>query len=323
MEKKKSRKRKNRTKKFILLLFLTIIMLGTSTYAWFTANETVTINPINVRVEATNGIQISTNADDWKSVITTSDITTGYTNAQIQHTNQLPATVTNVSTDGTVSSGRLVLYYGVIGNDASTGAYTIRTTTETDVAGTSGRYVAFDVFLRVDQTQDVYLTTDSNVVANGENKGLKNAARVGFVKLGHGESTDSVVNLTKLNNINTTKAIIWEPNMDQHQAKVTDTVAPEYGVNIPTNGTYVTYRGINSPIANPVDLKSVVNMSNTTYTGVSTPDIRTAANFQQYQYCLRIYQLVLLKFVSICGLKDKISTVRTALLVLVLHSIFK
>ena len=249
------------------------------------------LKSLNVRVEATNGLQISTNANDWKSVITNADITTGYTNAEITSANQLPATVTNVSTDGTVdtTTGRLNLYYGIIGNHATSGAYTIYTTKETDAAGTTGRYVAFDVFLRVDQNQTIYLTTDSNVVANGEDKGLKNAARVGFVTLGHGSSTDTVVNLTKLSNTIATNAIIWEPNIDTHSTMVTDTVAPEYGVTIPATGS-VPYRGINKAIAAAAaaDLKNTINGTDTSNTTAVTPDIKTTYGFATYQQAFQL-----------------------------------
>ena len=71
-------KKKNNKKKIlplILLLLLTTIMLSTSTYAWFTANKTVTIESINVNVATSSGLQISTDAKNWKSVITNTDIT--------------------------------------------------------------------------------------------------------------------------------------------------------------------------------------------------------------------------------------------------------
>ena len=140
--KKQERKRKSRT--LILLLFLTIIMFGTSTYAWFTANKVVTINSINVNVQASDGIQISTDGENWKSVIMNSDITTG---AYEGNKNQLPQTITNVSTDGAVdqTAGTLKMYGATIDNDATTGDYNIVTTKETESAGTLGKFVAFEV----------------------------------------------------------------------------------------------------------------------------------------------------------------------------------
>lgn len=278
-------KRKNNRKKrnsLILLLLISIIMLGTSTYAWFTANQVVTINSLDVKVEASNGLQISTNASQWKSVITNADIAAGYTG----NTNQLPANVTAVSTDGTVNqtNGTLNLYKGVVGNDADTGNYNLTTTLETDRAGTTGNYIVFDVFLRVDSAQDIYLTTDSNVQAKGEteDRGLKNSARVAFVKLGQGDSTASVESLTALKNSVAAKAIIWEPNIDTHSTMVTETVAPEYGVTLAT-GTNTPYYGIKKVISTPVDLKNTVNGTDTTNTSLVTPDIATKAVRNEYE----------------------------------------
>ena len=69
------------------MLLLAAILLISSSYAWFTANKTVTVFPtLDVNVEAQNGLQISTNGTTWKSIISKTDITTGYTGS----VNQLP-----------------------------------------------------------------------------------------------------------------------------------------------------------------------------------------------------------------------------------------
>jgi predicted ribosomally synthesized peptide with SipW-like signal peptide len=272
MAKRKSNKKK--VTSLILLLLLSIVMLGTTTYAWFTANQVVTINSINVKVEASNGLQISTNAAQWKSVITNSDILAGYTGS----VNQFPIYVTNVSTDSTVdqTTGRLNMYRAVVGNDATTGDYNIYTAKETDTAGSTGNYVAFDIFLRVDKTQTIYLTSDSDVVAKEgtEDRGLKNAARIAFVTLGHGESTDSVSALTGLRNNVSAKALIWEPNADAHTQMVSDTVAPEYGVTL-VAGANTPYYGVNKVIPTPTNLKELVNGTNTSDATLVNPGIVT------------------------------------------------
>ena len=70
--------RVNLRRLFILFLALVItgVFLGTSTYAWFTSNFTVSVQQIDVSVSSGSGIQISTNGTDWKSIITTEDILT-------------------------------------------------------------------------------------------------------------------------------------------------------------------------------------------------------------------------------------------------------
>lgn len=305
MEKrKKQNKKKLRT--LILVLFLTITMFGTSTYAWFTANRNVTINSLDVHVEASNGLQISTDASSWKSVITNADITD---NAYTGHTNMLPANVTAVSTDGAVgsSTGRLTMYKSIIDNDATTGDYTITTQVDTEAAGSTGNFIAFDVFLRVDENKTIYMTDQSNVIANGTDKGLKNAARVAFVMVGHGESTASASTLASVQypaaNM-PARAIIWEPNATTHTALVTSSVAPEYGVTLNDQTTRTTYYGINAtistplfliPVVNPSRLSSFVDPANTTetarYSGISaavTPDIVTPAGDTSYHQAFNL-----------------------------------
>ena len=61
---KKNKKKQRKLSSLILLLFLTVVLLATSTYAWFTANRTVTVEGINVNVSASNGLLISSTAAD-------------------------------------------------------------------------------------------------------------------------------------------------------------------------------------------------------------------------------------------------------------------
>lgn len=284
---KKQQKKQKKLRTLVLLLFLTIIMFGTSTYAWFTANKTVTINSLDVHVEASGGIQISTDAATWKSVITNSDITT---NAYTGHKNMVPGSVTAVSTNGAVDSaegttkGQLMLYKATIGNDATTGDYTITTTRTTEQAGTTGDYIAFDIFLRVDEARTIYLTTGSSVTvkATTEDKGLKNAARVGFVNLGNAASTTDPATLVALNNP-AASAVIWEPNIDTHSALVTSQVATEYGVTLGTGSNATPYYGIKEAFSSPANLKNTVNGTDQTHTTSMTPYIKTVNGFTTYQ----------------------------------------
>ena len=284
---KKQQKKQKKMRTLILLLFLTIIMFGTSTYAWFTANKMVTINSLDVHVEATGGIQISTDAAAWKSVITNADITD---NAYSNHKNIVPQNVTAVSTDGTVdaTNGTLNLYKSIIGNDATTGAYNIKTELETEPAAskTTGDFIAFDIFLRVDENKTIYLTSDSKVVkkGDGDDKGLKNAARVGFVLLGHTDSTAASSAMISAHDLlnSSSKAIIWEPNYDTHSQLVTTQVASEYGVTLNTSGP-TAYCGVNKAITTAVPLKNLVNCSDTTNATAVTPNITTTAANTEYK----------------------------------------
>lgn len=289
---KKQEKKRKKLRTLILLLFLTIIMFGTSTYAWFTANQTVTIQSINVHVETSDGLQISTDGSTWKSVITQNDIKTG---AYSEANNFIPNTLDAVSTDGTIISDStagtkvLDMYYSTIGTDATNGNYTIATT-KIDESTDKTKFVAFDVFLKVSSAKDVYLntaSTGSNVVmaAGSTDRGLKNAARVAFLPIGEAAATDTVATITSAYGASTTAAFkIWEPNSDTHSPAVINSVSNEYGITLTETSTgsglynAVPYLGITDTIAleTPQDLIKTVNGTDTSKTtAMSAGDITT------------------------------------------------
>ena len=70
----KKSKRKNDVKSSILVLLLIAILLIASTYAWFTSNRTVTVNSLDVNVAAKNGLQISADGTNWKSILQKDDL---------------------------------------------------------------------------------------------------------------------------------------------------------------------------------------------------------------------------------------------------------
>ena len=309
---KKNEKKKRKLRTLILLLFLTIIMFGTSTYAWFTANQTVTIQGIDVHVETSDGLQISTNGSTWKSVLTTADITGSTNNVPNYYAdavNFIPATLDAVSTDGTVISDAtngtksLDFYYSTIGTDPTTGAYQIATHQISEYGdgtnpGDHTKFVAFDIFLKVSSAKDVYLnttTSQSNVVsaANSQDRGLYNAARVAFLPIGEAASTATVSAITSAYAASTTAALaIWEPNNDTHSAAVINSVSAEYGQTLTSTGagTYapLSYCGITAEIpettrpATPHFLIDTVNCANsessyvTTMTGTMSTDTTTS-----------------------------------------------
>ena len=295
---KKNEKKRRKLRTLILLLFLTIIMFGTSTYAWFTANQTVTIQSINVHVETSDGIQISTNGSTWKSIITTADIignTDGTPNYYAAANNFIPNTLDAVSTDGTVipndtaKTKVLDFYSSVIGTDATSGNYTI-TTSQIDESTDHNKFVAFDIFLKVSSAKDVYLnsaSTYSNVVpqegsAAGD-KGLKNAARVAFVPIGEAAATDTVATITSAYSASTTATLkIWEPNADTHSNAVINSVSAAYNMPLTASGTgtynFLPYRGVTEAITTAQDLVGTVNGTVTTGTAPVTGTASTTNN---------------------------------------------
>ena len=172
-------------------------MLGTATFAWFTANKTVSVNDIQVNVAAQNGIQISVDGTSWKSIVQTSDIL-GATTKYAAAVNQIPSSANSlapVSTVGNIdSNGRMEMYLGEVKSNATTGDYIITAAKSNEVAGaTTGAFIAFDLFLKVDANTPIYFTPNTRVVASDANDtGIKNATRMAFVILGNTTSGDTL-----------------------------------------------------------------------------------------------------------------------------------
>ncbi len=254
-ERKQRREDRRKRKKYrllilLLLMFGTGVMLATSTYAWFTSNKTVTVNSITTNIEAKGGIQISTDGTKWKSIINTTDITGAHATYSTS-VNQLPGVLEPVSTGGVVdANGRLPMYYGTVDTNAD-GDYIITavTATETESNGDDidGKFIAFDLFFKVEKQTDIFLTPTSGVRIQDDttDTGIKNASRIAFIELGNTTSGDTVANIQALNNKAASPIHIWEPNYDSHTPAGIANARDVYGKNVSDNsGTADTYSGI-------------------------------------------------------------------------------
>jgi len=283
-------KRNTKQKKLtsmILLLFLTIVMLVTATYAWFTANQTVTVQSLDVKVEARNGLMVSVDGFEWKTVVTNTEIVgakTGYYGAAI---NQIPEILEAVSSAGRVgTNGYLDIHSGVIGIDDNGGDFTIESTRLSETDGNSGYYIAFDLFLRSDLGGQIYLSNQSSVVPKegADDKGLQNSARVAFVTMGNTASDSPVATIQGLNNtansvMPANTSYIWEPNFDTHSSHGV-VAAAEVGITTTQTGaTRIPYDGILAPITTAIKLNTANETANPTYFSEVIPDIITSANF--------------------------------------------
>ena len=275
----KKTKRRGNLKYSLLLLLLLAILLVTSTYAWFTANKTVTISELQVNVQAQNGLQISTDAINWKAVLSKDDITGVAYEGCI---NQIPATMEPVSTAGNVTSGNLDLFYGTV-NPGDTGEYEITATKEADATkGTNGKYMAYDIYLKVDTPSNLKLTTASNVLSP-TNSGLQNSSRVAFLVQGHADTGTDATTLYAVNNGTADELYIWEPNYDTHSAAAVQHAFSTYGVTINQTDVQQTYDGIKAQIDTGIQLKQANATANNTYFARVTPKINTETTFVENQ----------------------------------------
>ena len=279
------KKEKRSKKKLFILLFLlimTAIMLTTSTYAWFTSNRTVTVEDINVNVSSGGGIQISVDGNNWKTIVTTTDIANAYKTYGAA-TNQLPAVLRPVSTAAnSLTNGYMSMWLGTVSTSNTTtnmGEYILSTQDVSTVVdnseenpdpnqGTNGAFVMFDLFLRLDDNehttpQKIYLANGSNVVIqqNSTDLGTQYSSRVAFIKeseIAYGSAVSAIQGLvtSDVNDI-----YLWEPNYNRHNSTGLANAISYYNT---TNqgeqytpaaaGNQITYYGVTGAIAVADDL---------------------------------------------------------------------
>ena len=283
MSNKGRNKKKLNLRSSLLVLLLIAILLIASTYAWFTANTVVTISTLNVNVATKGGLQISADGINWKTVLSNEDIVPdALTTTYAGNVNQIPTTLEPVSTTGNVTGGRMDMFYGVVtaatAADDTTGIklgdFTLTTSKETDKQGTTGKYIVFDAFLKVDSDKTLSLTENSDVKADpakGPDRGLKNAARVAFVPstdvAADGAETKTIQDL-----VPNGTACIWEPNDDVHTAPAVSAASSIYKLDTAQKGaTPLSYYGVKAETAKPVPL----NYTDEATFAKVTPSIQT------------------------------------------------
>ncbi len=249
------KQKKSNLKVSLLLLLLAAVLLISSTYAWFIANNTATISTINVKVETVEGIQISVDATAWKNIITNGDITGAGTTYEAA-VNQLPGILKPVSSgaaSANVTDSKLAMFnVNPVDSTDTTGANVGRkkmvSTAATDTHGTTGDYVAFDVFFNLQSTEakDLYLTANSKVVWDSEraaadtntayqtDKGLQNSSRIAFMVFNNAATADAATaqGWTYTDGGANSAFVLWEPNADAHTTAAIEnaSVAAPYDV---------------------------------------------------------------------------------------------
>lgn len=282
--------KKSRKRLWLLTIFLTFILLMTTTYAWFSANRVVSIETLNVHVQADGGLEVSTDAINWKQVITTQDIIDARDNYE-ESINQIPYQMNPTSTGGNISNGLLEMFKGEATNTSGTDFILVASrSTETESFGeeSNGDFIAFDLFFRTNSTKDLYISSASSITYSGTStNGIENATRIAF--LNEGTTTDNASLAQNLNNA--TSAIIWEPNYDTHT---------EYGVQnaLNTYGLYTTQTG-GSPlpyygVINSISMRDNVGINNATSATYPNffksvdPEIKTTTNNQNNMQILTL-----------------------------------
>lgn len=300
----KKTQKKSSLKSLILILLLTAVLLVVSTYAWFTANKEVQVSDIKVNVEAQNGIEISVDGYTWKTILTVDDLKNA-TATYAAAVNQIPTTLQPVSSSGAIdTNGRQVMYYGAVTPDEVVGSttygqYVLTSQAQTDANGTSGNYVAFDIFLKLDSASTdtpVYLNSKSGITVPtaSTDTGLKNSARISFINEGS-VTTDKISEIDTIQALKSqtnaltkaSTAYIWEPNSDIHTGSGISNAKTYYNKTITANTVLPTYDGLNSAFATKIALSNAKVMTDDVATteideskffATVTPNLQTVVN---------------------------------------------
>lgn len=273
-EKEKLRKERQKRRKYRLLILLLLMlgtgtMLATSTYAWFTSNKNVSVETLKVNIQAKNGIQISADGTKWKSIVQKADLVGAHGGNYAAAVNQIPESLEPVSTAAVPdTNGYLPMYYGVVETSdtvANNGEY-ILTATKTTEKDNSARgegedadpakFIAFDLFFKVNDTTPIYLQAGSGVLsATEQDNGIKNASRIAFVKLGETPDGSELATIQALNAGVASEVTVWEPNYNVHTDAGVANAKDVYGITTAKlDENLVPYSGIKDTILKTDDI---------------------------------------------------------------------
>lgn len=242
--------KKNRQKVLLVWLFLTGLLLTMTTYAWFSTNRIFEIESFDIQVASKGGIEVSTDAIDWKGVVGMLDFVQAR-NSYPNNLNQIPNIVRPVSSAGEVENGRLKLYYGEVEMENYYYLHASRTVeTAALMDDSDGIFVAFDLFLRTNSPKRLTIAAGSGVSYKddvSQATGIENAFRLAFINQG---TLAEDRPLAQIQNQNSgTNSFIWEVNYDRHTADAIAHALNTYGITTTTtNAPRLAYDGIRNDI---------------------------------------------------------------------------
>lgn len=230
----------------IAMLIVSAIVLTSSTFAWFSMARQVGVKEMELTVTSPEGVQISANTANWTTQISIDDLNpaegaTSRFKADEDHTNNFPALL-RPSSSRMGTAGYLPVFFEGNVNDAGL----ITAVQKTDL---TGGYIAFDVYLKVTESQTIYWDdTSVSMVENG-NEEILYSTRVALVPCG--TSSDPAAAKT-IRNVSQGAAQVYEPAGYKHLAEL-------ISAGKATNDTYVRTRHIG------VAIPGNINVANTDY----------------------------------------------------------
>ena len=245
----KKEKKKSLIKSFSMLMVVSLSLVS-SLYTFFYEEK----DNVNVKVGVSNGIQISVDAETWKTYIDNNDI---ISSAYTGNYNQIPEEMNAVSSAGEVelSTGFMKIFKSFHEIDSSIeSGYRIESQRSIESNGTRGDFIAFDLFVLSNEDTAVYLNNKSDVIAL-ENSCAKDALRVAFLYQGVSDTVDGAIELKGAQSYTDYEQltnIIWEPNNEEGSSyyAVNRDIDAEDGVDYQSTGEEFTL--VTSSIQTPV-----------------------------------------------------------------------
>lgn len=177
------------------------------------------------------------------------------------------------------------MYSGTVAADktgADVGIFKLTTAQSVETRGTSGNFIAFDIFLKLDTEDDVYLAKGSGVrVTTGKSdKGLQYATRFAIINEGSLSGTPTQAQAVALKTTSATDVYIFEPNYDGHTAHGVQQALDYYtkydnydGIEAAESGeAAVSYDGVKAVIETGIPLIRTNAEDNSDYFATVEPE---------------------------------------------------
>lgn len=260
----------------ILLVIIVIVLI------LFIVNSIIGTNKkIELKIKTLNNLKVSADGIDYFNELTKENF--NIASNVYSNENQLPNVLSRISTNGAVSDGKLDLYYETIKNKDNN--YYVSSEKQKDEKCFNNEcknkyYLTFDLFFNSDTPETIVLTKNS-YVKQKKDKGMENAIRVAFIVEGttNSKDTDDIQGLEA-----GIKAVIWEPNCEDHSKKAINFVRDVYNEEL--DGQLSYYRGINSTFSG-MNIKDIEDSEK--YSNVSS-SIATTKEFDSSQELFNIQQ---------------------------------
>lgn len=278
----------NKFKIYIFIIIGILVVLGIILMILFYKKNTEN-NSIDIVISGDN-LDISVDAVNWSNEISKKDLI----DAKFEYynnTNQLPDSLSYMSTIGVVNDGKMNIFRGII-SDFKNNNYNIQSNKVSDFQCLGDKecnennYIVFDLFFRTDKHRTIAIGKDTIITSqvDNENSYLVNAIRLGFITEGMIPYNSSKERSQSLKG--GTYSIIWEPNYDVRTETGLKNAKEIYGIEIDSNNNLpITYKGINSQFENKVN---ITDISNSSYFTTISPTIKT---MKKMEYSERLIDL--------------------------------